>query len=241
MKLGVQLYSIRSLCKDDLEAGIRTAAEIGYEGVEFAGFFGHSADEVAGWLKQYGVAASSAHVQWDEIVNAPDETIAFHKAIGNRRIICPWYKLETAADVKELADKFRSVWEKYEAAGMVIGYHNHAHEFAKDGGSYLIDLLAAELPELALEFDAYWVYRGGENPVDYLTKYQDRIDIFHAKDGNMEHGTLAGKGEVDLAAAADCAKKIGAEWAVVESKASEDLDEQVESIRSDYAYLRTLL
>ena len=43
MKYGVQMYAIRTLCKDDLEAGIRAASEIGYEGLEFAGFFGHSA------------------------------------------------------------------------------------------------------------------------------------------------------------------------------------------------------
>lgn len=51
MKYGVQMYAIRTLCKDDLEAGIRAASEIGYEGLEFAGFFGHSAEEVSGWLK----------------------------------------------------------------------------------------------------------------------------------------------------------------------------------------------
>ena len=54
MKYGVQMYAIRTLCKDDLEAGIRAASEIGYEGLEFAGFFGHSAEEVSGWLKKYG-------------------------------------------------------------------------------------------------------------------------------------------------------------------------------------------
>ena len=29
MKYGVQMYAIRTLCKNDLEAGIKTAAEIG--------------------------------------------------------------------------------------------------------------------------------------------------------------------------------------------------------------------
>ena len=47
MKYGVQMYAIRTLCKDDLEAGIRAASEIGYEGLEFAGFFGHSAEAVS--------------------------------------------------------------------------------------------------------------------------------------------------------------------------------------------------
>lgn len=241
MKLGVQLYSIRSLCQSDLEAGLRAAAEIGYEGVEFAGFFGHTAAEVVGWLKKYGLAVSSAHVPAPEIFDTPEQTIAFHKAIGNQRIICPGYGLKTGGDVTELAGKFRAVRDLYREAGMTLGYHNHAHEFVKDGGSYLLDLLAEELPWLALELDVYWVFRGGEDPVDYLTRYGDRVNIFHAKDGTKERGTLAGEGEVDLAAVAACAKRIGARWAIVESEATEDADEQLASIRSDHAFVRALL
>ena len=90
MKYGVQMYAIRTLCKNDLEAGIKTAAEIGYDGLEFAGFFGHSAEEVSGWLEKYGVEAMGAHIPLEEICDNTDATIAFHKAIGNRLIICPW-------------------------------------------------------------------------------------------------------------------------------------------------------
>ena len=48
---------------------------------------------------------------------------------------------------------------------MELYYHNHAHEFQKDENKYLIDILAEEMPELKLELDVYWVYRGGEDPM----------------------------------------------------------------------------
>lgn len=239
MKYGVQMYAIRTLCKEDLEAGIKAAAEIGYEGLEFAGFFGHSAEEVAGWLKKYGVEAMGAHIPIEEICDA-DKTIAFHKAIGNKRIICPWSDVKTAADVREVAKQLAAVKEKYEAAGMELYYHNHAHEFAVDEDKYLIDILAEEMPELKLEFDVFWVYRGGECPIKYLKKYEGRTGIFHFKDGTMEAGTLAGEGNVDLKAVCDYAKAQDFTWAVVESEATDDRDEQIEAIKADLAYLKKL-
>ena len=240
MKKGIQLYAIRSLCYRDLEAGLRTVSEIGYQGVEFAGFFGHSAGEVAGWLEKYHLEAMGAHIPADDIFDRPDETIAFHKAIGNRRIICPWFDLKTRADVELLASKMKAVAPKYEAAGMKLFYHNHAHEFAMDGDERLIDILAGLVPELSLEFDVFWVYRGGAVPLDYLKKYHDRIEIFHAKDGTMEEGTIAGTGNVPLPEIFAYAKEIGMEWAVVESEASDEEAPQIDAASKDYAYISKL-
>ena len=240
MKYGVQMYAIRTLCKNDLEAGIKTAAEIGYDGLEFAGFFGHSAEEVSGWLEKYGVEAMGAHIPLEEICDNTDATIAFHKAIGNRRIICPWSEIKTASDTKAVAQKLSAALPKIKAAGMELYYHNHSHEFVKDDGKYLIDILAEEMPALKPEFDVYWIYRGGEDPMAYLKKYEGRTDIFHAKDGNMEEGTLAGEGNVDLKAICAYAKTQKFAWAVVESEATEDLEEQIEAIRKDYAYISSL-
>lgn len=243
MKLGIQMYAIRNLCENDLEAGLRTVAEIGYQGVEFAGFFGHSADEVAGWLKEYGLEAMGAHIPADELFDHIDETIAFHKKIGNKRLICPWYNLHTKADVEELAAKMVAIAPKVREAGMKIYYHNHAQEFEMDDGVCLIDLLAQAVPAdiLSLEFDVYWIWLGKQDPVSYLKTYKDRISIFHAKDGTTDGGTLAGCGKVDLPAVFNCAKELDLEWAVVESEASEQMLSQVVSITKDYDYIRTLL
>ncbi len=46
MKYGLQLYSIRDMAGEDFEKTLKTVAEMGYDLVESAGFFGHSAEEV---------------------------------------------------------------------------------------------------------------------------------------------------------------------------------------------------
>lgn len=240
MKKSVQLYSIRTLASRDYEAALKAVSEIGYEGVEPAGFFDHPADEVKGWLDKYGLKVSGAHVGAELIFDKPEETIAYHKTIGNSRIICPGYKLETAADVAELAAKYNKVAPLYKAAGMTLGYHNHSFEFKKDNGKYLIDILAESVPSdiLQLEFDVYWVYMGDECPVSYLKKYADRISVFHAKDGTKENGTTLGQGDVDMKAVFTAAKANSRiEWAVVESEANDGEQEQVDAIRADFKAL----
>lgn len=245
MKKGVQLYAVRGVAKDSLENALKAVSEIGYEGVEFAGFFGHTAEQVLALLKKYGLAALGAHVAPEEMFEKADETIAFHTAIGNSRVICPWYDMSSKAEVLELAEKLKSVASKYTAAGIKLYYHNHAHEFKKDSatGEYLIDILADEVGAdiLSLELDVYWVYRGGECPVKYLEKYNDRADIFHAKDGEGENGTTLGKGAVDIAGVFEFVNKNNFEWAVVESEASEEPDKQLQAIREDYEELIKLI
>lgn len=56
----------------------------------------------------------------------------------------------------------------------------------------------------------------------------------------MEEGTLAGAGNVDLKTICAYAKAQNFDWAVVESEAAEDLEEQLEAIRRDYAYISAL-
>lgn len=241
MKKAVQMYAVRALANEDLRLALKTVSEIGYEGVEFASTGNASAEEIASWLKEYNLEAMGAHVAPEFIFDDTDSMIKFHKTIGNRRIIIPWFDLKTKEDVMALAEKIKAVLPKIKENGMEMFYHNHAHEFKKADGEYLIDILAEAVPELKLEFDVYWVYRGGECPVKYLNKYQDRVEIFHAKDGIDDKGTTLHKGAVDLDGVFKFAKEHNMAWAVVESEAEEDKDLQVKAITEDYAELLKLL
>lgn len=243
MKKGVQMYAIRAVVDQSMDKALEAVAAIGYEGVEFAGFADHTASEIADMLKKHNLEVLGAHVGEDLMFGKVDETIAFHQAIGNKRIICPWYDMKTKADVLELAQKMNEVAPKYQAAGMKLYYHNHAHEFVKDEGEYLIDILASEVSKdiLSLEFDAYWVYRGGEDPVNYLTKYADRVEIFHAKDGIGEESTVLSEGAANIPAVFEFAKKNNMAWAVAESEGSQDPDGQIEAITKDYAAMVKLV
>ena len=44
--VGIQLYGVRNSMKEDFEGTIKAIAEMGYEYVEFAGYYDKSADEI---------------------------------------------------------------------------------------------------------------------------------------------------------------------------------------------------
>ena len=50
-KIGLQLWSIQEACKEDLFQALESVKS-GYDGVEFAGYYGYSATEVANALKR---------------------------------------------------------------------------------------------------------------------------------------------------------------------------------------------
>ena len=44
IEYGLQLFSVRDITDKDLEGALKAVAEMGYKYVEYAGFFGHSAE-----------------------------------------------------------------------------------------------------------------------------------------------------------------------------------------------------
>ncbi len=74
--VGVQLYSVREECARDLPGTLKAIAQMGYEGVEFAGFYGHSARQLRQWLDENGLRCFRAHIPFSDL---SDET--FHLTV----------------------------------------------------------------------------------------------------------------------------------------------------------------
>ncbi len=243
MQIGLQMYSIRLLCEQNYEKALEVAANAGYKGVEFAGFFDVSKEEMKNLLDKYGLVAAGSHTGYDLLANDLDNVIEYNKAIGNTRIICPGAHMQNREDVLGVAKLFKEISPKLKENGMQLFYHNHDFEFVKDGGEYLMDILANETTpdELRFEIDAYWVYKAGLCPIEYIKKHSDRVGIFHAKDGNKQEGTVAGAGEVDLVGVVNLGKELGIEWAVVEAEAGTTIDEQCSDVIESAKYLKTIV
>ena len=60
-RIGLQLYSIRDAMEKDMDAALKAVKEMGYDCVEFAGYFGKSAEEVKALLDKYGLECVSVH------------------------------------------------------------------------------------------------------------------------------------------------------------------------------------
>ena len=69
-----QIFSARDEAQQDLYAVLKSLKEMGYDGVEFAGFYGHSAEEVRAMLDERDARIAALTGELDASKTALDET-----------------------------------------------------------------------------------------------------------------------------------------------------------------------
>ena len=88
--VGLQLYTLREEMAEDFVGTLEKVADIGYTGVEFAGYGDLSARELKNHLDRLGLKACGSHVGYDEIVNNTEAVIEYSLKIDNDYIVCPY-------------------------------------------------------------------------------------------------------------------------------------------------------
>ena len=231
---------MREVAAKDFPGTLRTIADIGYKGVEYAGLHGHDPKEIAKLVSDLGMTVSSSHtgLPTPETVGKIAETEA---ALGNTRVISGFGPddLKTEDAVKAAAAKFQQAADLLKPYGMTFGFHNHWWEFAKIGDKYVYDILMAEAPDIFSELDVYWCAFGKADPVQIIKKYSSRLPLLHIKDGMLEEGkhvhTAVGSGKLDMPAIIGAADPNVLKWLVVELDACET--DMMEAVRQSYKYL----
>ena len=186
LPIGLQLYSVRNEMEKDFEGTLKKVAEMGYEGVEFAGLFDKSAAEIKELLAKYSLTAVSAHVPLAEMLEDMDKVIKTYSEIGCKYIAIPYvdekYRPGTP-DYPETLQKIAELGKKAAAAGLTLLYHNHDFEFVKIDGEYGLDVMYSTVPAeyLQTELDTCWVNVGGEEPAPYILKYKGRTPVIHLR------------------------------------------------------------
>jgi sugar phosphate isomerase/epimerase len=211
-RVGLQLYTVRDLMKKDFEATIAKVAQIGYKEVEFAGYFGHSPQDVRAILEKDGLTSPSAHVGYDIVETKWPETLDAAHAIGHNFVVCPWIDIKqrgTPDGWKRAAELFNRAGESAQKAGIQFAYHNHAFEFEPSealGNKMPYDfLLESTDPKLVkMELDLCWITVGAQDPLKYFDRNPGRFPLVHVKDW-----TSKGPGGNDYGGATGASKKPG--------------------------------
>lgn len=219
--ISLQLYTVREEMNKDFIGTLKKVSQIGYKGVEFAGFGGFKASELKAVLQDLGLETAGAHIGLEELRNSLDDIISYNLELGNKYIVCPWAAYENKEQFIAMAKELDEIGKKLRDSGLILCYHNHNHEFTKYDGEYGLDILYKNTkPEnLKAEVDTYWAAFAHENPVDYLKKYDGRTPLVHIKDmadSEEREFTEIGNGTLDIKSIAEQAKKNGCEYLVVE-------------------------
>ena len=208
---GLQLYSIRDITKDDLAGALKKVAELGYKYVEFAGFFGHSAEDVKRMLDENGLVISGTHSSFEDLRPSKIvDTIAYHKAIGNHNYIIPGADLSTLAKIEDFCNVMNFAQPVLKAEGISLAFHNHSREFEIKPWGSTIHAELERRTNIDFEIDTYWAFNAGVDPIAVMERLKSRIKCIHLKDGLMGgKGLSLGQGEAPVCAVIEKACELG--------------------------------
>lgn len=241
--IGLQLYTVRSLMAADVEGTLEAVASIGYEELEFAGYFDRSPRELRATLDGLGLRAPSTHLSLPALRQELDAWLEAAGALGHGYLILPSLPLEETRspdDYRRLAEEMNGFGERCGAAGVRFGFHNHDAELREIAGEVPLRILIEETePDLVtFELDLFWLVHGGGEPLDYIEAYPGRFELCHVKDRTAA-GEMAdvGAGVIDFAAIFERSARAGLIHYFVEHDRPGDA---VASITASYRHLASL-
>lgn len=220
--IGLQLYSVRKQCEKDLPPVLEAVAKMGYEGVEFAGYYGRSAAELRKLLDDNGLKCCGTHIRLDTLQgDALKGTVEFNQTLGNPYLIVSWMPpayAETLQSVKEAAKQYDEIAQKLKPLKMRVGYHAHGHDFHKIDGQTAWDLLFENTcDDVVMQLDIGNCIGGGGDPYATLKKFPGRSATVHLKEEGGPPEAVVGEGDVDWKQVLEfCQTKGGTEWFIVE-------------------------
>jgi sugar phosphate isomerase/epimerase len=240
--LALQLYTLREQAKDGNHlAVIKKVAEMGYKGVEVAGFYEMTPREYRKVMDDHGLTITSngGGIPKKEELPKLAET---QKILGTPYYMCAWLPPEeysTVDSIKRLADKLEVSRAQMAEQGITLCMHNHDFEFQRLDGKTKFEILSGFAPKLQFEIDVYWAANfGAEVPAKVVAQFKDRVPLLHIKDGPLVKGqpmTAAGKGKQDFKAIFAAANPKVLKWVIVEL--DQCATDMTQAVADSYTYL----
>ena len=205
--VGLQLYTIRDMIKTDPAGIIKQVKEMGYDGVELAGFHGVRRAALKKMLDANGLTVISAHVAFAQLRKNPEAVVEKYAKMGCRYLSIPWLAhdaLPGGENFLETEALLHQIGGICKAHGMTLLYHNHEFEFSTlPNGGRILDALYERIPAdiLQTQIDVCWTKVAGLDPAAYIRKYAGRCPVVHYKDFFKEgaavdmYALMGGKGE----------------------------------------------
>jgi sugar phosphate isomerase/epimerase len=223
--IGLQLYSVREDAAKDLPGVLKAVAKMGYDGVEFAGYYGYNAENLRKMLDDNGLKCCGTHTGLNTILGDElQRTIDFNKTLGNPYLIVPGLPGERTASRAawlETAQMFNEASLRAEEQSMLVGYHNHHIEFQPLDGELPWDTFFGNTRcQVVMQLDTGNALHGHADPVPFLQRYPGRALTVHLKEYSATNDkALLGEGEVRWNEVfALCEGVGGTQWYIVEQE-----------------------
>jgi sugar phosphate isomerase/epimerase len=244
--LAAQLWTFRYELEKDVPGTLKKIKKLGIDYVEGfdAPYIVGNPDKFRSQLDAAGLKMFALH--WNELNDwrkDPSVIINTAKILGVHYTGIAWLKTSkaepvTLAVVNEAADILTKACPLAKAAGIQLYYHIHGYELQPMGDNKtFFDSFVSRIDYtcVRLEADVFWVTYAGWDPVKFMEKYRDGVELLHIKDmaPDVKTGVFTGadfnppdmppqdwvpvgKGKIDYKAVFREGKKIGVRWYIIE-------------------------
>lgn len=264
LPIAIQLYSVRNTIKNDVEGTLIALKEMGYDGVEFAGFCDKTPTELRDLCAKIGLVPISAHITYPAFKEETDKKIDEFVTLGVPYVAISYMPPEChkGGEAHEgVYETLKEMSAKLKARGIKLLYHNHNFEMVEYEGKRLYDWLfeAMDEDELQPQIDTGWIELEVGEAERYIRKFKNRCDIVHVKSyygkegfDELVHSPNEQKprdkfdfcnyerGRLDVASIVKAAEESGAKWLVVEQDRPDEELSELESAKINIDYLRRL-
>ena len=229
MKLAVQLYNFRVELKQDFKGTLREIAKLGFDGVEFATYYGNmEPDELAALLNELKLECAGTMFPKDILCQIDSPAWLMAKTLNSPAVTFS-YTENLPSSWEKLLGMCQTAGKNAALNQLQFSYHNHHQEFSKlDDGQYVMTKVLQETnpQEVFIEPDVCWLTFAQVDPVSFIKTYANRIKQIHLKDltdpTKRETMTHLGKGCVNLTGCIEAAKETFCQWLIYEQDHSSD-------------------
>ena len=245
--IGLQLYSIRDIIGKDFEGMLREVKKMGYDSVEFAGYFDHSAKELKALCDEIGLNPLSTHIGAEHFSEENlDATVKYSVELGLKYVVCPYYDLNSEEDCIRLGKILNNAAKAFKPYGIKVGYHNHTREFEKYNGKFAFDIILEEAnrdgAEVFGQVDTYWAAKMNVDPLEYIKSLGDKNCLIHFKEmGSDGSNVEVGTGIIDFKSIVDFIKADAANVRGIIVEQEEYTMDVLESVKLCYKNLSKIV
>lgn len=241
-RIGAQGYTIRDYLqtKEDFDESMKKLSDIGYKVVQLSAIGDIDPLDIRKSCDKYNMTIACTHRPYNELKNKTEECIDFHKKIGchiaGLGAIPNWDAVYTRQQIMNIIAELNEIYDRFNKDGIEFCYHNHAIEFIKIDGKFIMDYML-EYGKFNFIIDVYWLAVSGINPGKFIREHKDRISIIHFKDLKIKNNAPAYcevmEGNLDWDDIIEAAFESNAEFAVVEQDICES-GKPFESLKISY-------
>ncbi len=174
LPIGIQLYTLADMLRENPEAAVSGVAEIGYQTVEIPSYLGKSPTDLRALFDANNLRCTAAHVgmrpgtaEEPGLFGDVDKLSADMHTLGVTNVYAPSMAIPAGIGIspregegyafisrvaqamgedhwKRMAEQLNDIGQKLASNAIAFGYHNHNYEFARIGERTGFEMLLAE-------------------------------------------------------------------------------------------------